>query len=115
MAKIKWEGLEELQKKLRENASMNLVKKTVQQNGQELRSKIEAKAEFTQGYQTGQTKGSVNLEIKDGGFTAESGPTTEYAPYVENGTRFMEAQPFVHPALEEQSAKFKRDMQKLVR
>lgn len=115
MAKIKWEGLEDLQKKLRENASMNLVKKTVQQNGQELRSKIQEKAEFTKGYQTGQTKRSVNLEIKDGGFTAESGPTTEYAEYVEYGTRFMDAQPFVRPALEEQASKFKRDMQKLVR
>lgn len=85
MAKIKWEGLEELQKKLRENASMNLVKKTVQQNGQELRSKIQEKAEFTKGYQTGQTKRSVNLEIKDGGFTAEAGPTTEYAPCLKIG------------------------------
>lgn len=115
MAKIKWEGLEDLQKKLRENVSMNLVKKTVQQNGQELRSKIQEKAEFTKGYQTGQTKRSVTLDIKDGGFTAESGPTTEYAEYVEHGTRFMDAQPFVRPALEEQASKFKRDMQKLVR
>ena len=115
MAKIKWEGLEDLQKKLRENASMNLVKKTVQQNGQELRSKIQEKAEFTKGYQTGQTKRGVTLEIKDGGFTAEAGPTTEYSPYVEYGTRFMDAQPFVRPALEEQASKFKRDMQKLVR
>lgn len=115
MAKIKWEGLDKLQKKLRENVSMNLVKKTVQQNGQELRSKIQEKAEFTKGYQTGQTKRSVTLEIKDGGFTAESGPTTEYAEYVEHGTRFMDAQPFVRPALEEQASKFKRDMQKLVR
>lgn len=85
MAKIKWEGLDKLQKKLRENVSMNLVKKTVQQNGQELRSKIQEKAEFTKGYQTGQTKRSVNLEIKDGGFTAESGPTTEYAPCLKIG------------------------------
>ena len=115
MAKIKWEGLEDLQKKLRENASMNLVKKTVQQNGQELRSKIQEKAEFTKGYQTGQTKRSVILEITDGGFTAEAGPTTKYAYYLEHGTRFMDAQPFVRPALEEQASKFKRDMQKLVR
>lgn len=85
MAKIKWEGLEDLQKKLRENVSMNLVKKTVQQNGQELRSKIQEKAEFTKGYQTGQTKRSVTLDIKDGGFTAEAGPTTEYAPCLKIG------------------------------
>lgn len=115
MAKIKWEGLDKLQKKLKDNVTMNDVKRVVRQNGAELQQKIQEKAEFTKGYQTGQTKRSVNLEIKDGGFTAESGPTTEYSPYVEYGTRFMEAQPFVRPALEEQSKKFKSDMQKLVR
>jgi HK97 gp10 family phage protein len=115
MAKIKWEGLDKLQKKLKENVTMNDVKRVVRQNGADLQQKIQEKAEFTKGYQTGQTKRSVNLEIKDGGFTAESGPTTEYSPYVEYGTRFMDAQPFVRPALEEQASKFKRDMQKLVR
>lgn len=115
MAKIKWEGLEDLQKKLKENVTMNDVKRVVRQNGADLQQKIQEKAEFTQGYQTGQTKRSVDLVIKDGGFTADSGPTTEYSGYLEYGTRFMEAQPFVRPALEEQASKFKRDMQKLVR
>lgn len=122
MAKIKWEGLDKLQKKLKENVTMNDVKRVVRQNGAQLQNKIQEKAEFRGHYEgnkfvkpTGTTKRSVNLEIKDGGFTAESGPTTEYAEYVEYGTRFMEAQPFVRPALEEQASKFKRDMQKLVR
>lgn len=115
MAKIKWEGLEDLQKKLKENVTMNDVKRVVRQNGADLQQKIQEKAEFTQGYQTGQTKRSVDLVIKDGGFTADSGPTTEYSGHLEYGTRFMEAQPFVRPALEEQASKFKRDMQKLVR
>lgn len=122
MAKIKWEGLDKLQKKLKENVTMNDVKRVVRQNGAQLQNKIQEKAEFRGHYEgnkfvkpTGTTKRSVTLEIKDGGFTAESGPTTEYSPYVEYGTRFMEAQPFVRPALEEQASKFKRDMQKLVR
>ena len=115
MAKIKWEGLDKLQKKLKDNVTMNDVKRVVRHNGAELQQKIQEKAEFTKGYQTGQTKRSVNLEIKDGGFTAEAGPTTKYAYYLEHGTRFMDAQPFVRPALEEQASKFKRDMQKLVR
>lgn len=122
MAKIKWEGLDKLQKKLKENVTMNDVKRVVRQNGAQLQNKIQEKAEFRGHYEgnkfvkpTGTTKRSVTLEIKDGGFTAESGPTTEYAEYVEHGTRFMEAQPFVRPALEEQASKFKRDMQKLVR
>ena len=115
MAGIKIEGLDKLQKRLAENVTMNDVKRVVRKNGAELQSKIQEKAEFTKGYQTGTTKRSVTLEITDGGFTAESGPTTEYAPFVEYGTRFMDAQPFVRPALEEQAAKFKGDMQKLVR
>lgn len=115
MAKIKIEGLEELEKKLKANATLDDVKRVVRQNGAELQKKIQDKADFTKGYQTGTTKRSVGLEITDGGFTADSGPTTEYAPYVEYGTRFMEAQPFVRPALEEQAAQFKSDMQKLVR
>ena len=85
MAKIKWEGLDKLQKKLKENVTMNDVKRVVRQNGADLQQKIQEKAEFTKGYQTGQTKRSVNLEIKDGGFTAESGPTTEYAPCLKIG------------------------------
>ena len=47
--------------------------------------------------------------------TAEVSPGTEYSPYLEYGTRFMEAQPFVHPALEAQEGQFKSDMKKLVR
>ena len=59
--------------------------------------------------------GFIVSEITDGGFTAESGPTTEYAEYLEYGTRFMDAQPFVAPSLEAQTREFQSDMQKLVR
>lgn len=115
MASIKVEGLEELQKALKENVTMNDVKRVVKQNGSELHEKITRNADFKKGYQTGATKRSINLEIKDGGMTAESGPETEYSPYVEYGTRFMEAQPFVRPAYNDQKRQFKADMQKLVR
>ncbi len=115
MVKIEIVGLDKLQKALRENVTLDDVKRVVRHNGSELQQKIVENAEFTQGYQTGATKRSIDLDITDGGFTAESGPTTEYAEYVEYGTRFMDAQPFVRPALDEQSAKFESDMKKLVR
>ena len=115
MASIKIAGLDKLQKKLAKDVTMNDVKRVVRQNGAQLQSKIQEKAEFAKGYQTGTTKRSVTLEITDGGVTAEAGPTIEYAPYLEYGTRFMDAQPFVQPALEEQLPKFKSDMKKLVR
>ena len=114
MGVIRIEGLEELQKQLKKNANMDDVKKVVRQNGSQLQQKIQRKADFTKGYQTGATKRSVTLEFSGDGLTAESGPTTEYAEYLEFGTRFMDAQPFVKPALEEQSKKFESDLRKLM-
>jgi HK97 gp10 family phage protein len=75
---------------------------------------MQQKADFKKGYQTGTTKRSIALEIKDSGMTAEVEPGTEYSPYLEYGTRFMDAQSFVRPAYNEQKAIFKADMQKLV-
>jgi HK97 gp10 family phage protein len=115
MAKLTVTGLDKLQKCLKENVTMNDVKKVIRHNGSELQQKMQDNADFDRGYQTGQTKRSIGLDITDGGFTAESGPSTEYATYVEYGTRFMDAQPFVKPALESQGKKFKSDLQKLMR
>lgn len=115
MASIKVEGLEKLQKALKDNVTMDDVKKVVRHHGSELQKRMQGKADFKKGYQTGTTKRSIGLEITDGGFQAEVEPKTEYSPYLEYGTRFMEAQPFVKPALEEQKALFKSDMQKLVK
>jgi len=115
MAKIHVDGLDKLQKALKDKVTLDDVKRVVRTNGQQLQKKIQSNADFSKGYQTGTTKRSVNLEIKDSGFTADSGPETEYAPYVEYGTRFMEAQPFVRPAFDEQKAKFKSDLQKLMK
>ena len=115
MAKIEIKGLEKLEKRLKENVTMDDVKKVVRKNGSELQEKIQTNADFTKGYQTGTTKRSVGLEFTDSGFTAESGPTTEYSPYVNWGTRFMDAQPFVTDAYNDQKEKFKNDMQKLVK
>ncbi len=115
MASIKVKGLEKLQKALKDNVTMNDVKKVVRHHGSELQKRMQGKADFKKGYQTGTTKRSIGLEITGGGFQAEIEPKTEYSPYLEYGTRFMEAQPFVKPALEEQTALFKSDMQKLVK
>ena len=115
MPKVKIEGLKELQEALKEKKTLDDVRRVVRFNGSELQKKIEENADFKMGYQTGRTKGSVGLEITDEGLTAESGPTTEYSPYLEYGTRFMEAQPFIKPAFDEQKKKFDKDMKKLVR
>lgn len=112
---ILWEGLEDLEGKLKRNVLLKDVKKVVRQNGSQMQSKIQKNADFKKGYAKGTTKKSVNLLIAANGLEASSEPQTKYAPYVEWGTRFMEAQPFVRIGFYEQKQKFKSDMQKLVR
>ena len=115
MPKITITGLDSLQKKLKDNVKMTDVQRVVKHNGSQLQRKMQQKADFTRGYATGTTKRSIGLALTDGNFTAEVEPTTEYSPYLEYGTRFMDAQPFVRPAFDEQKEQFKSDMQKLVR
>ena len=110
MAGIRITGLEQLDKKLKLNCTMNDVRRVVRKNGADMQQKIQGHADFSRGYATGTTKRSVDLKIEDGGMTASSGPDTEYSPYLEYGTRFMEAQPFIKPGYEEQKGKFISDM-----
>lgn len=117
MSGIKFKGLDKLQKKLKKNAEMADVKKVVKFHGGQLSERMKAQTQqsFTRGYSTGDTASSINVEITDGGLEARVGPTTNYAEYVEYGTRFMEAEPFVRPALDAQKDKFKSDLKKLMR
>lgn len=127
MAKIKIVGMEKLQKKLQKNVKKEDVKRVVRHNGAEMQAKAQKNADFKGHYEwqkgkgrvfvppTGNLRRSIGLDITDGGMTAEVEPTADYAPYVELGTRFMEAQPYLGPAFNEQKEKFKKDMQKLVK
>ena len=115
MSKFEISGLKELRKALIDKADLEDVKRIVSHNGSQLQRKMQSNADFKKGYQTGETKRSIGLEIQDGGLAAEVGPETNYSPYVEYGTRTMEAQPFVRPAYDEQKEKFKRDLDKLMR
>lgn len=113
MPKIKIEGIEELTTRLKANVKLNDAKRVVQHNGAELQRKMMQNADFTRGYATGTTKRSIYLKPEQGGLTAVVEPSTAYSPYMEYGTRFMSAQPFVKPAYLEQKAKFIADMKKL--
>lgn len=117
MAGIKMIGLDELEAKLKSNCNLRDVKRVVQFHGDTLNGKMKRKTTeaFTKGYSTGDTAGSINTEIRDDGMTAAVGPTTEYAPYVEYGTRFMQAESFVRPTWEEQKGLFKKDLNKLMK
>lgn len=109
MGKVKVVGVGKLHAKLKKNVRLDDVKRVVRHNGAEMQAKAQRNAPVD----TGTLKRSIGLEITDGGMTAEVRPTAEYSPYVEFGTRFMEAQPYLKPAFEEQKGKFKKDLQKL--
>lgn len=127
MPVIKFEGIEELEKKFAKNIQLDTVKKIVKQNGSELHEKAQKNADFKGHWgwkpgvgrafikPTGNLKQKIMLDIKDGGLTAEVEPTAEYSAYVELGTRKMEAQPYLKPAYEVQKEQFKKDMQNLVK
>lgn len=117
MGGIEFKGIDKLQKKLKKNTNMESVKRVVKFHGGQLAEKMKAQTQqsFKKGYSTGDTASSINVEITDGGLEARVGPTTDYSEYVEYGTRFMEAEPFVRPALDAQKDKFKSDLKKLVR
>ena len=113
--KIQIKGFDKLQKELGKDIAMDAIKQAVRLNGSELQKKMQDHADFKKGYSVGTTKGNIRLEISPDGMTAEVGTTTEYAPYLEHGTRFMDAQPFVKPALDEQAPQFKKDLEKLMK
>ena len=115
MATIKINGLEELQAKLKKNVTMDDIKTIVQHNGEQLDNdmKRQTHASFVKGYSTGDTARSIYLTMADGGLTAKVGATTNYSQYVEWGTRFMAAEPFVKPAFLRQKTKFISDLKKV--
>ena len=118
MGEVKLVGMDKLQAKIKYcGGNRNAVKTVIRKNGNQLnkRMKSRMKEAYIKGYSHGDIAGSVNTVITDEGMTASVGPTTEYSPYVEYGTRFMRAEPAIRPAFEEQVPIFKQDMEALVK
>ena len=114
---IELKGMYKLTSAMREKCSLEAVKTIVQRNGDRLNTamKRNTHSAFRKGYSTGDTARSVNTVISDNGLTATVAPTMNYDPYVEYGTRFMEAEPFVRPAFNEVKPQFTSDMDRLVK
>ena len=122
MPDITLEGDVELQKAIAKNIKLEAMQRIIKNNGSNLQKKAQKNADFKGHYEgkkfvkpTGNLKRSIGLEISANGLTATVEPTADYAAYVEYGTRFMDAQPYLRPAYTEQLAKFKSDLSKLVK
>lgn len=108
---LKFNGMSQLVAGMREHMNSQLAQQVVMLNGSEMQQAAMRKCPV----QTGQLKRSIMLSVSDKGLTATVAPHTDYAPYVEYGTRYMSAKPFVRPAFNEQIPKFQRDLEKIVR
>lgn len=112
---VKIQGLEALIGELKENVTLNDVKRVVRMNGARLTRQMKAQTTkaYVKGYSTGDTASSIGLEIKNGGMTAEVSATMDYDPYVEYGTRFMAPEPIVQPSLDVVGPQFISDLERL--
>ena len=63
---------------------------------------------------TGDTKNSIEVRPGPGDMEAEVGPTTDYAPFLEFGTRRMAARPFMVPAAEAERGPFMAALKAIV-
>lgn len=128
MAAITLEGLEELEKYLQKNAvKAEAAKKVVKTYGSKLQTKAQRNAVFRGHYEwergnglvfvspSGTLKRSIGLKIDNDGLRAVVEPTAHYAGYVECGTRYMEAQPYLKPAFDAVKEGFKTDIVKALK
>lgn len=111
MADIKFNGIDDLRKQLQKNMNMDDVKKVVKANGAELQQRAMRDAPVD----TGALKRSIQLDIRYGGMSAHVNPTQHYASYLEYGTRFMSAQPFLRPNFFYQRYQFIKELQQLMK
>ena len=126
MGNIRFElkGLDRLQAKLQRVAKMEEVEHIVEENGKAMLEKAIKNTEKFRGHYrgkklikpTGATKRSLSENSsKLEKFKYRVAPGTDYAAYVELGTRKMDAQPFIKPAFDDQKKLFKRDLERLVK
>lgn len=111
MSIFKIDGIKQLEKQLKRNATMQDIKNVVRINGAELQQKAMRNAPVD----TGSLKRYIMVSLLDGGLTSRVNSLMDYAPYVEYGTRFMAAQPFLKPAYNQQKSAFKRDLDRLMK
>ena len=113
--RMTFRGDKELMRKLNRMSKMKEAKAIVKDNTTQLQGKMMNNAIFTKGYSVGATKRSIAISFENGGLTGFVEPKTKYSPYLEFGTRYMTAQPFVGISFHQQVKTFYKDMHNLVK
>lgn len=110
MATLEFEGLDEMAQSLLKNASPEKRSKVLRKYGSKLKEAAVNRAQFNKGYSTGATRRSITLQVESDKAIVEA--LTSYSGYLEVGTRKMEAQPFMKPAIDEVAPKMVEEMAK---
>lgn len=110
---LTFKGTNELSVRLKKAADMELVKQAVLLNGSEMQQKAQRIAPVD----TGHLKRGIGLssDLADRGFSVRVYSNADYSGYLEWGTRYMFAQPFMRPSFNEQKKQFKKDLQRLMK
>lgn len=103
-------GTSELRKALEHPLGMEAIKKTIAYHG----SQVQNRAQRLAPVDTGFLKRSIELFIEDGGMSAVIRARAIYSPYLEYGTRYITAIPFMGPALNLQEPAFMADIRRLI-
>ena len=113
--KIEIEGADELVRSITKRVGRDRVNGVIRKNTIDAQRRMMRNATFVKGYQTGFTKRSISFNLLPLELVGEVGPGSDYSVYLEYGTRYMDAQPFVIPTRNEQAPIFLRDMKNLIR
>ena len=120
MVDVKIEGLQALISDLdARKYSGKQIRNVVMKNGANLQEDAQKRmtktVAYVKGYSKGTTRRSTTLTISDDGMKATVAPATSYFPYVEYGTRYMEAEPTLNPAFQKIKQQFYKDVMNLVK
>ena len=110
-------GTDKLSKALQRKIGMPAVKDIISKNTARLQGQTvqNTATAYTKGYTTGATRRSVKMELQHGGLTGVVGMGKDYDPYLEVGTRFMEAEPALKPAFNQVKTQMHNDINRLMK
>lgn len=115
--KIKVTGTKELAAHCKEAQKLEQVRRVVAHHSAQLDNgmKRAAGAAFVKGYSTGDTARSIMTVLSGDGLESRTAPTTEYASYIEYGTRYMSAEPYVRPSFNAVKGQFVKDIETVMK
>lgn len=111
MADITIIGGDKVVREISARVGRNKVNHVVKRNAAQLQQKAQRYAAVDTGFM----KRSIMIEVQPQFLSATIKAMAEYSAYVEYGTRYMGAQPYMRPARNEQAPIFLNDLKKMIR